>query len=277
MYDHETIVDDDRLRVHLAVVHSTIEYTPPHWHNHIEVLLMLDGVMHVEVDDRTYDLKERDIFFINSRAIHATHTHTDAGYLLLQIPKEDVRRLLPDYDSLYIEEYHPFRQEGVSSRLRMGELLRAIQIEYEKRVPGFRLIVTSYVYRFLFELYTHHSVPLSDADVIKRDKGLDRIELAMDFVKANYRRPLCVQDVSGMLGIRREYFCRLFRKYTNRTFLEYVNTVRLVHFYYDLLHTKDSVAALLEKNGITNYKVFIRMFRQAYGATPMKIRAEQSL
>ena len=56
------------------------------------------------------------------------------------------------------------------------------------------------------------------------------------------------------------------------TFLEYVNSVRLQHFYEDLLNTDYTVTELLTRNGFTNYKLFLRLFKQTYGCTPMQKR-----
>lgn len=72
-----------------------------------------------------------------------------------------------------------------------------------------------------------------------------------------------------------EYFCRIFKRNTGITFLEYVNQVRLTHIYEELLSTEDTVTDILARNGFTNYKVFCRMFRETYGATPIQVRRAQ--
>lgn len=47
-----------------------------------------------------------------------------------------------------------------------------------------------------------------------------------------------------------------------------------MHLYEDLKNTDDSITVLMEKNGIRNYKVFMRTFKKLYGDTPQKIRSE---
>ncbi|MCQ4833424.1 helix-turn-helix domain-containing protein, partial [Hungatella sp. SL.1.14] len=66
--------------------------------------------------------------------------------------------------------------------------------------------------------------------------------------------------------------CRLFKKYTGQTFLAYVNSVRTMNFYEDLLKSDESITQLMVQNGLTNYKVFMRIFKEMYGTTPQKIR-----
>jgi len=181
------------------------------------------------------------------------------------------------YKSCYVLEagtYHIFAGNSVRS---LENLLIAIKDEFEKKEDGYQLLFTSLFYEFLHELYKNHSVKLSIHNKNKAAKNLNRIEQIMDYVKSHYQNPITLDEISGSLSITSEYFCRLFKKYTNQTFLEYVNTVRLVHIYYDLIHSNDSITYLMDKNGITNYKVFIRMFKEAYGTTPIKIRSSEKI
>lgn len=95
----------------------------------------------------------------------------------------------------------------------------------------------------------------------------------LHYVKSNYKKDISLNEVAGLLNVSPEYFCRLFKKQTGQTFLEYLNAVRLLHFHQDLLDTDYSINDLLTRNGITNYKVFMRAFKDTYGTTPGRIRA----
>lgn len=106
----------------------------------------------------------------------------------------------------------------------------------------------------------------------KENRNFERIEETLQYVKANYKREISLAEAAGLLNVSPEYFCRLFKKHTGQTFLEYLNAVRLIHFYHDLLQTDYSITELLSQNGITNYKVFIRTFRETYKTTPGKLR-----
>ena len=70
-------------------------------------------------------------------------------------------------------------------------------------------------------------------------------------------------------------FLSPFRKYTGQTFLAYVNQIRMEHFHTDLLETDKNITFLLDKNGITNYKGFLRKFKEAYGESPKEVRRKQ--
>ena len=95
----------------------------------------------------------------------------------------------------------------------------------------------------------------------------------MDYVRRNFRKPLTLDDAAASQGLSREYFCRLFKKYTGQTFLAYVNSVRTMNFYEDLLKSDESITRLMVQNGLTNYKVFMRVFKKkCMEPPPQKIR-----
>ena len=102
---------------------------------------------------------------------------------------------------------------------------------------------------------------------------LERVTQVMDWVRNHFQEQLTLDDAAASLAVSREYFCRLFKRYTGQTFLEYLNSVRTMHLYEDLKNTDDSITVLMEKNGISNYKVFMRTFKKLYGDTPQKIRS----
>ncbi len=272
IYEHELVKDDFQLQLRFEINDTVSDYFPAHWHNHLEILFALDGTMTAYVNDRKYELSRQDILIINPREIHSTQVHGKIRYILLQIPPDDLKRLIPNSEMLYFEEFYPNGITNNASTHKMQTLLTKMKNEFDRKEDGYQLLFRSYFYEFLHELYKNHTTKLSLESKTKAAKNILRIEQIMDYVRAHYKKTITLDEISASLSLSSEYFCRLFKKYTAQTFLEYVNTVRLVHFYSDLMHSNDSITYLMDKNGITNYKVFIRMFRQAYGGTPQKIR-----
>ncbi len=275
-YTHELVQDDIELQLRFAVIDAHSEYFPTHWHNHLEILYIIDGSMSAYVNDHRYELRSRDILIINSKEIHSTLFSGSIRYLLLQVPLNDLRRLIPDFETLQFEDYYPHEAIDINPASKMEVLLLEMKREFEKKGGGYQLLFTSFFYEFLYELYTNHSIKLSAQSMNKAAKNLLRIERVMNYVKTHYKEPITLDEIADIVSLRPEYFCRMFKKNTNQTFLEYVNTVRLVHFYNDLIHSNDSITYLLDLNGITNYKVFIRMFKKVYGQTPGKTRKTRS-
>ena len=200
-----------------------------------------------------------------------TQTAGLTTYVLLQISAEQMRRFFPNFEALHFQTLITKVIQSPDQK-EMFFHLDAMVSEYEKQTDGYQLLVTAHLYEFLYYLYrscSHWNESGSDDDS-RRD--MKRIAGIMDYVRRNFRRPLTLNDAAASQGLSREYFCRLFKKYTGQTFLAYVNSVRTMNFYEELLRSDESITQLMVQNGLTNYKVFMRVFKEMYGTTPQKIR-----
>ncbi len=57
-----------------------------------------------------------------------------------------------------------------------------------------------------------------------------------------------------------------------KTYLEYLNEIRLSHIYKDLMQTDLPLKTILENNGFTNYKLFRQLFYENFHTTPGEYR-----
>ena len=58
------------------------------------------------------------------------------------------------------------------------------------------------------------------------------------------------------------------------TFIKYLNNIRLEQVYMELVNTDCNIDEIITKNGFTNYKTFIKLFKQEYGCSPDKKRRQ---
>ncbi len=99
----------------------------------------------------------------------------------------------------------------------------------------------------------------------------------ISYVETNFRDPISLLDISGHLGLTKEYFCRFFKKNMGISFLRYLNDVRLSHIYQDIQNTDAPIAEIMERNGFTNQKLFNQSFKKQYGQTPSAVRHPRDL
>lgn len=270
-YEHEIINDDTSLQLLFQLVHTDNDYSPLHWHSHLEIIFVLNGYMTAFINDKKYTLKKEDMLIVSPRELHSTKAFGKADYILLQIPYDYLSRTLNQAALIQFQAYFPSITMNATQK-KLRDCLFALSDAYSRKEDGYQLYFSSVVYEFLYILYKNYSKKIAKEVKEKENRNFERIEETIQFVKTNYQKEISLQDVAGLLNVSPEYFCRLFKKHTGQTFLEYVNAIRLIHFYHDLMQTNYSITDLLERNGITNYKVFIRMFKETYHTTPNKLR-----
>lgn len=268
-YTHEVIEETPYLPVFFRLVQFPPTTVPAHWHEYLELLYMIDGHLTAVIQAETYELATGQMLIINSRDLHMTQTFGDSVYILLQISAEQLKQYLPEMESLHFQTLIP--AEALSETI--STCISSMLDLFQKHPDGYQLLFTARLYELLFQLYTNHTkrISLNSAGIATRD--FKRITQTMKWVRCNFQQPLSLDDAAASLNLSREHFCRLFKKYTGQTFLEYVNAVRTMHLYEDLTKTDKSITLLMEENCLTNYKVFMRIFKKLYGNTPQKIRA----
>lgn len=269
---HEMIKDDNLTQFYFSEVDSVSTPIPAHWHNHLEIIYINRGSMTAYINERSYILNAGDILIVNPRDIHTTHTHEDTHYSLLQIPTIHLERISPDWKLLHFAEYIPASADKDSLNSGLVNIFRKLSRLNSTREKGYHLLLLVKLYEFLHLLYTRDSSVLSASIRSRTDRDVLRIEQIMQYAKRNCNRQITLAEAAEHIMVTPEYFCRLFKKYTGQTFFTYLAQIRLLNFYHDLIQTEESITYLLDKNGITNYKQFMSMFKKAYGTTPHRLR-----
>lgn len=270
-YRFEQVKENIHIPARVELVECPPTIFPSHWHEHIEILYLIDGMLTVIIQGQSYDLVPGAMAVIHSRELHMTRTQGTTAYLLLQISADQMNRFFTDFDSLHFQTILTPQEHDPQTIPLFHSLLEMITV-LQNQEDGYQLLFTSKLYEFLYHLYKGYSKWEHRPDPASRNLDFQRVTQIMNWVKKNCRQPLTLDDAASSLGISREYFCRLFKKCTGQTFLEYVSSVRAMQFHQDLLQTEDHITFLMEKNGITNYKVFMRTFKRLYGTTPQQLR-----
>lgn len=267
---HEEIHIQEDIQVHFLVYEQANLLITNHWHNHLEVLYMLEGSMEVIFGNESNTLLPGQFIIINSGDIHSTKCTETVKVILLQIPYSLLKRCIPDYDYLRFDAID-------SSNPKIISLLLSLKQIYEEQKEGYQLAFSSRLYEFLHILVTSYKVAVSSSSKIKTEKNLERLETLMDYVKEHYKEPISLEEAAQVVSLNPEYLCRFFKKNMGLTFSEYVNSFRLTMVHEELLSTDYTITEILSHQGVTNYHLFSKMFKETYGCTPLQKRKESAL
>lgn len=277
MTSYESIASKPELNVNFDIGVTDNQVVPNHWHNHLEILYLLEGNMHIKCNERSYLLEKEGMFVFNSGDIHYTQSGRHTKMILLQVPYDFLQRVIKNYDEIVFEQYFPKERMEKEEKLQQVKfLLLRMKEVYEKREDGYALLFGSCLNYLLFELYKNYS-EMEMTQKRAEDKNMNRLKEIITYIEKHYAEPISLADVAKEFALNPEYFCRYFRKSMGFTLLEYINMVRLSHIYEDLLRTKDGISVIQERHGFTNHKVFHRMFREIYGCTPSEVRKKQQM
>lgn len=101
---------------------------------------------------------------------------------------------------------------------------------------------------------------------------LDRTNRAVDYIFAHYARELTLEEVSEHVGMKPTYFSRFFKQATGRSFVEFVNRLRVSKSCELLTDASLPVTEICFESGFSNISNFNRRFQQLKGMTPSDYR-----
>lgn len=272
-FKHELVKPNEDISVMFMNMTDTARIVPKHWHNHMEIIYILDGYLEVDINNSNYLIEKDQLIVIGPKDIHSTtHRHSNTS-LLLQIPYELLENNIDNVQNIHFE-CNPYikDKEILFYQEDIKKLLKTFSEIYKEKPLGYKLKINSLIYDLLFILVNKFSTYVPKIDMKKTVRYLDRLEEIIRYVEKHYMECISLDDISAQTGLNPEYFTRFFKKYMGTTFLKYLNSVRLEHFYTDLTNTDLSISELIERNGFTNYKMFMKFFKDTYGNTPSETR-----
>lgn len=267
---HERVDLDGQLPV-LFNIYQKCHYMAMHWHEYVEIVFQVSGSMTAVVQGSLYELGPGDLLIVNENELHRTKPLAkEAPYILIQLPVQYLREIMPSFETVRFQNYIPARK--VSSMAPLQGALLGMEEAFLEREDGWTLRFMEGLYSMLYLLYKNFSRRMEPDCGQAGSRDLQRMIELMEWIQINYRKKLTLMDAAAFLCVSKEHFCRIFRKYTGQTFLKYLNCFRAGRFFEELHSSDASLASLMESNGITNYKVFSRTFREMYGKTPSQVR-----
>ena len=103
----------------------------------------------------------------------------------------------------------------------------------------------------------------------------ERMKRVLDFMLAHFREEIRVEDIASVAGMAQAAFCRYFRKRTRKSFITYLNELRISHARKLLVQSDLSISQVGLECGFNNISHFHRQFKLHNGTTPLKYQSLQ--
>lgn len=106
---------------------------------------------------------------------------------------------------------------------------------------------------------------------IKENQGR-RLDDVFKFTLENYHRPILLEEVAEVVHMNKAAFCRYFKQHTRKTYLNFLNEIRLQKATELLKNSEMSIAQIAYEVGFNNLSNFNRTFKLTKGKTPLEER-----
>ena len=106
----------------------------------------------------------------------------------------------------------------------------------------------------------------------QRDHDDESIKKAQEFIEANFRERITVDQLADMLAVGRRNLERRFKKATSNTIVEYIQRVKVEAAKIGLEKSQENINEVMLNVGYTDMKAFRTTFKRIAGLSPMQYR-----
>ncbi len=129
-------------------------------------------------------------------------------------------------------------------------------------------ICSGYVYEYIIRFHRYMD---SEADSGK-SRQMSMLLPALRYMNENFQRDISMTELSDMMGITPQHFCRIFRKNMNMRPNEYLTEIRLDEAKRLMSDSTVSVSEAAERSGFRDAGYFSTVFRKHIGMPPSEYR-----
>ena len=250
-----------------------------HWHPEIEITYVQKGTMCYKVNHIVYHLKEGDIVFNNSGALHSgtMENQKDCAYIPVTF---DCRLIYGFFQSTVNSKYvDPVIQDSMLPAICIDQsepwhkpfreyLLRIIDLD-EKKPDFYELDITiclQSMWRLLLEHITYEPQA-------SRENSLeyDRIKKILSYIEENYQNKITLNDIAGHIHLCESECTRLFKRHMNTTLFAFLQEYRIERSL-EFLQDDQPVSAVADKAGFSDPNYYSKVFAKIKGCSPREYR-----
>ncbi len=248
-----------------------------HWHDHLEWIYVHAGMSRIQIDDLFIVAEPGDVIFINSHQIHGAISLSPGAQLFAIVLNQAVL-LNAGLDSTDPQYFRPIidRRMNIPTVFRRGEgiteelanPLLAIESEFREQLPAFELLIKANLFR-VFALAIRH---FGCKDQLSLRETQNRFGDLFQFLREHYYAKMTLLQAAERVNLSSSQFCKKFKEITGRTFVEYLNLLRVEEAAKLLEQTDHPLSQIAERVGLTNNAYLSRVFTRHRGVSPYEYR-----
>lgn len=247
-------------------------YDKLHQHEEIQVSFILEGEGTLVVGDTVNYYSKDTILIIGSNLPHVfksdKNTSATSHMLSLFFTEKsfgnDFFQLeeLKELQKFFKRSKHGFK---VTSRLKqMKDLF--LQLENSSKFKQFMILLELLK---LASTANYKSLSSFIYDKKYTDNEGTRMRNVFEYTMNNFQNSISLETISEVANMTKNAFCKYFKKRTNKTYVQFLNELRIEHACKLLLAYKDeSIVAISEQSGFNNISNFNRQFKVVKRTSP---------
>ena len=254
---------------------SSIEGQLFHWHDELELLIVVEGSIELKVGYEWLHLERGDIMLINSDEIHSIKETGEKNKIVCVYMDCNVcyEKFSDFYEVVaiwtYKEAYEKLNQNKKAILDNVSYLATVLEEsnDKDKIMQGYEMLLKSLVYCYRIDITNPDGTAFQVTDEKK-----DVIYRIIKYMYSNYDHKVNLQDISEKEYMSLFYLSHSFKDITGYSFRDWLNFVRVEKAEKLLLNSALSITEIAYQCGFSDVRYFNKHFVKWYKITPAKYR-----
>lgn len=244
--------------------------TTHHFHEELELLLVLEGSLHVTSGSEIYQAKPGDFLLFSSYEPHYLESLNQQGLVLvIQMHPRFCASYFPDLHSLMFK-LCVFPSEKYEEIFHLSlKLSRTYWLEE----TGYELACMGYLNLLLAALL--QNIPSHRIDRLtenSRSEKIRRLNHILEYIKSHYTEKLLLTQVAEYENLSLHYLSHFFKEQMGISFQDYLKQLRFEKAVELVEQTSHNILDICVACGFSDSRYFYKMFHSYFHCTPSEYR-----
>ena len=252
-------------------------FVPLHWHKDVEINFSIEANIATQINGCECEGQDDSFIIINSGYIHgntyATKELTDKTPrrlgICLRISDSFFRKILPNFDCL---EFNTIWKPSTGRPKEIAIELSKYGYPDSHLGKYENLLVDSLIYELVYYLCKENLMVKDDSLSDSDKRNLDCVREIMTYIENNYKNPIDEVSLANKFGYTPTYFSKIFKKYANITYKEFLTKTRIAAAKQQLIESTRDVTSIAMDCGFSDVRGLINSFKKIEGITPNAYR-----
>jgi AraC-like DNA-binding protein len=251
-------------------------YDKLHQHQEIQISLIVQGEGTFIIGDHVGEFKPNDIFAIGENLPHVFNCdkslNSDVHMISLFFTESsygDTFFSLPEFKAF--KSFFNNSSLGIEVLSKKNEIISHFsKIKNHSKFHQFLTLLE--ILDLIVKSENQKISSLINTKKYDGDEG-KRMQDIFQYTMYNFEKNISLKEVSDIANMTPNAFCRYFKQRTNKTFINFLNDIRIGNACKLLLKNNDlSIAEISYRSGFNNLTNFNRKFKEFKGVTPSEYK-----
>lgn len=247
---------------------------PWHFHPEYELTYIQESGGVRFVGDSVMDFEKGDLVLLGPNLPHCwknmNSDHEMARSIVVQW-KDDVlsQKWLDTNEFMAIRKLIILSSRGIKFDNKIVEKVQPMLNKMMVQTPFEKLITLLQILDLLAKAKDLQLLTGDNFTAKLNNKSNARINIIHNFVRENYQRKITLEEVSKLVSMSEEPFCRFFKKTFNKSFFTFLNEYKIKLACKLLIESDQHVAEIAFRSGYESLPFFYRQFNKFIGCSPL--------